>query len=213
MLLDIAGQRDHRVPGGKPCPATYDSDLQAHDIVRGDHVGGFEHGLQFRDFGLVVFHRRLNIALQPAPKQDPAQRVKNWDEAFLGYELDTAIIEAERCIHCPTAPCQEACPVENDIPGALLLLEEGDLNAAANVFRETSTLPEMCGRLCPQESLCEGACVVGFAIRTADMGRQPPVAIGKLESFFTDQQRRNEGFPMPELSPPSDKKVAIVGSG
>ncbi len=158
-------------------------------------------------------HRRLEIALQPAPKQDPAQRVKNWDEAFLGYELDTAVIEAERCIHCPTAPCQEACPVENDIPRALLLLEEGDLNAAANVFRETSTLPEMCGRLCPQESLCEGACVVGFAIRTADMGRQAPVAIGKLESFVSDQQRRTEGFPMPELPPPSDKKVAIVGSG
>ena len=158
-------------------------------------------------------HRRLEIALQPAPKQDPAQRIKNWDEAFLGYELDTAVIEAERCIHCPTAPCQEACPVENDIPGALLLLEEGDVNAAANVFRETSTLPEMCGRLCPQESLCEGACVVGFAIRTADMGRQAPVAIGKLESFIPDQQRRTEGFPMPELAPPSGKKVAIVGSG
>ncbi|MCH7999306.1 MAG: NADPH-dependent glutamate synthase [Chloroflexi bacterium] len=158
-------------------------------------------------------HRRLEIALQPAPKQDPAKRVKNWDEAFLGYELDTAVIEAERCIHCPTAPCQEACPVENDIPRALLFLEEGDLNAAANVFRETSTLPEMCGRLCPQESLCEGACVVGFAIRTADMGRQAPVAIGKLESFVSDQQRRTEGFPMPELAPPSGKKVAIVGSG
>ena len=158
-------------------------------------------------------HRRLEIALQPAPKQDPAKRVKNWDEAFLGYELDTAVIEAERCIHCPTAPCQEACPVEKDIPRALLFLEEGDLNAAANVFRETSTLPEMCGRLCPQESLCEGACVVGFAIRTADMGRQAPVAIGKLESFVSDQQRRTEGFPMPELAPPSGKKVAIVGSG
>ena len=158
-------------------------------------------------------HRRLEITLQPAPKQDPAKRVKNWDEAFLGYELDTAVIEAERCIHCPTAPCQEACPVENDIPRALLLLEEGDVNAAANVFRETSTLPEMCGRLCPQESLCEGACVVGFAIRTADMGRQAPVAIGKLESFVSDQQRRSEGFPIPDLAPPSGKKVAIVGSG
>ncbi|HLA19541.1 MAG TPA: NAD(P)-dependent oxidoreductase, partial [Dehalococcoidia bacterium] len=137
----------------------------------------------------------------------------NWDEAFLGYDLDTAVIEAQRCIHCPTAPCQEACPVENDIPGAFLLLERGDIIGAANVFRETSNLPEMCGRLCPQESLCEGSCVVGFAIRTADMGRQPPVAIGKLESFITDHQRRTEGFPLPELPPPSGKKAAIVGSG
>jgi glutamate synthase (NADPH/NADH) small chain len=158
-------------------------------------------------------HRRLEIPVQPAPKQDAARRVTNWDEAFLGYDLDTAVIEAQRCIHCPTAPCQEACPVGNDIPGALLLLERGDIIGAANVFRETSNLPEMCGRLCPQESLCEGSCVVGFAIRTADMGRQPPVAIGKLESFITDHQRRTEGFPLPELPPPSGKKAAIVGSG
>ena len=158
-------------------------------------------------------HRRLQIPLQPAPKQDPAERVKNWDEAFLGYDLEVAVIEAERCIQCPTAPCQEACPVENDIPGAFALLERGDVSGAANVFRETSDLPEMCGRLCPQESLCEGACVVGFAIRTAEMGSQPPVAIGKLESFVTDHQRRTEGFPVPELSPSSGKKVAVVGSG
>ena len=158
-------------------------------------------------------HRRLGIPQQPVPKRDPVQRVKSWDETFLGYSLETAIVEAERCIHCPTAPCQEACPVGNDIPGALALLEEGDIAAAANVFRDTSDLPEMCGRLCPQESLCQGACVVGFAIRTDGEGRQPPVAIGKLETFVTDHQRRAEGFPMPELPPASGKRVAVVGSG
>ncbi len=147
------------------------------------------------------------------PKQDPKERVKNWDEAFLGYDLDTAMVEAERCIQCPTAPCQDACPVGNDIPGSFALLEEGDVIGAANVFRQTSELPEMCGRLCPQESLCEGACVVGFAIRTADMGRQPPVSIGKLESFVTDFQRLTEGLPMPEMAPSSGKKVAVIGSG
>jgi len=158
-------------------------------------------------------HRRLEIPVQPISKQDPVQRVKNWDEAFLGYDLETAIIEAERCIHCPTAPCQEACPVGNDIPGAFILLEQGDVIGAANKFRETSNLPEMCGRLCPQESLCEGSCVVGFAIRPAPLGKQPPVAIGKLESFITDYQRRTEGLPMPQVAPPSGRKVAIVGSG
>ncbi len=70
--------------------------------------------------------RRLQIPVQPVPKQKPAERVHNWDEAFLGYSLETAIIEAERCIHCPTAPCQDACPTGNNIPAALLLLEEGD---------------------------------------------------------------------------------------
>jgi len=158
-------------------------------------------------------HRRLAIPVQPIRKQDPRERVKNWDEAFLGYTLETAIIEAERCIHCPTAPCQEACPTGNDIPSAFLLLEQGDVEGAANKFRETSNLPEMCGRLCPQESLCEGACVVGFAIRPAPYGKQPPVSIGKLEAFIADTQRRTTGVPLPQLPPPTGRRVAVVGSG
>ncbi|MCH7953326.1 MAG: NADPH-dependent glutamate synthase [Chloroflexi bacterium] len=158
-------------------------------------------------------HRRLAIPIQPAPKQAPEERIKNWDEAFLGYTLETAVVEAERCIHCPTAPCQEACPTDNDIPRALLLLEEDDIDGAAAVFRETSSLPDMCGRLCPQEVLCEGACVVGFAIRPEPYGKQPPVAIGKLESFIADWQRRNDGVPLPEVAAPTGRKVAIIGSG
>jgi glutamate synthase (NADPH/NADH) small chain len=158
-------------------------------------------------------HRRLAIPVQPAPKQAAKERVKNWDEAFLGYTLETAVVEAERCIHCPTAPCQEACPTDNDIPRALLLLEEDDIDGAAAVFRETSSLPDMCGRLCPQEVLCEGACVVGFAIRPEPYGKQPPVAIGKLESFIADWQRRNDGVPLPPVAAATGRHVAIIGSG
>jgi glutamate synthase (NADPH/NADH) small chain len=158
-------------------------------------------------------HRRLEIPVQPVPKQDPRERIKNWDEAFLGYTIDSAVVEAQRCIHCPTAPCQEACPTGNDIPGAFLLLEQGDPLGAANKFRETSNLPDMCGRLCPQESLCEGACVVGFAIRPAPYGKQPPVSIGKLEAFLADHQRRNGGEPLPVLPPATGKRVAVIGSG
>jgi len=158
-------------------------------------------------------HRRLEIPVQPVPKQDPQERIKNWDESYLGYSLEAAIIEAERCIHCPTAPCQEACPTGNDIPRALSLLEKGDVFGAAAVFRETSNLPEMCGRLCPQESLCEGACVVGFAIRPAPYGKQPPVSIGKLEYFIADYQRKHGGVPLPELPPDTGRKVAVIGSG
>ena len=158
-------------------------------------------------------HRRLAIPVQPVPKQKPEERIKNWDEAFLGYTLETAVVEAERCIHCPTAPCQEACPTDNDIPRALLLLEEDDVDGAAAVFRETSVLPDMCGRLCPQESLCEGACVVGFAIRPEPYGKQPPVLIGKLEAFIADWQRLHDGVPLPEVAPASGRRVAIIGSG
>lgn len=158
-------------------------------------------------------HRRLEIPVQPVPKQDPRERVKNWDESYLGYTLEAAIVEAARCLHCPSAPCQEACPVGNDIPGALMLLEKGDVEGAANKFRETSNLPEMCGRLCPQEVLCEGACVVGFAIRPAPFGKQPPVSIGKLEAFVADYQRQHGGVPLPKLPPPTGKRVAVIGSG
>lgn len=156
--------------------------------------------------------RRLAISRVPINKQDPNERRKNWDEVFLGFDLDAAQIEATRCLQCPTAPCQQACPVGNDIPGAFKLLETGDVNGAAEVFRETSNLPELCGRLCPQERLCEGECVVAFAIRP-DSHQEPPVAIGKLEAFVTDYQREHFGIPLPVLPEPSGYRVAVVGAG
>ncbi len=119
--------------------------------------------------------------------------------------MEVARLEAARCIQCPAAPCMKACPVHNDIPGALALLEKGDVIGAANKFRETSPIPDMCGRLCPQEDLCEGHCVVGK--------KAIPVAIGRLEAFVSDCQRKQEGFPLPPAASPSGRRVAVVGSG
>jgi len=159
-------------------------------------------------------HGRLNIPVQPIPKQTAEERVKNWDEVYRGFDLESAIVEANRCIQCPSAPCQDACPVHNDIPGAFKLLELGDIDAAANVFRETSNLPDMCGRLCPQEKLCEGNCVVGFAIRPGGR-KEPAVTIGKLEAFLADAQRDLHGGlePIPMIPASTGRRVAIVGSG
>ena len=148
---------------------------------------------------------RLKIPYQPVPKQDAKERVKNWDEVYLGYDLPTAQLEATRCIQCPAAPCQKACPLGNDIPGALLKLEEGDIPGAAEVFRQTNPAPDMCGRLCPQERLCEGDCVVGK--------KAIPVAIGRLEAFIADQRYAAAGRPLPKLPSPTGKRVAVVGSG
>ena len=92
---------------------------------------------------------RLQVPHQPAPKQKPEDRVHNWLEVYEGYDLETAKIEAYRCIQCPAAPCQVACPLHNDIPGAFLKLEDGDVHGAADVFRATNPAPDMCGRLCP----------------------------------------------------------------
>lgn len=149
---------------------------------------------------------RVNIPAVPTPEQEPSERVKNFRMVFLGYEEKNAIVEATRCIHCPSPePCIVACPVHNDIPSALLEIEQGKHDQAADIFRATSNLPEMCGRLCPQEILCEGSCTVG--------GYDRAVNIGKLEAFCADWQREHTGFPMPPPVPPTGRRVAVVGSG
>jgi glutamate synthase (NADPH/NADH) small chain len=147
---------------------------------------------------------RLKIPPQPIPRQPPAQRIHNWEEVCLGFDLASARLEANRCIQCPAAPCVKACPLHNDIPGALLKIEQGDPMAGADIFRLTSPMPEVCGRLCPQERLCEGSCVVGKKSR--------PVAIGRLEAFaadFAPGLKTSPGKP----PAPSGKRVAVLGAG
>jgi glutamate synthase (NADPH/NADH) small chain len=146
---------------------------------------------------------RLRIPPQSIGKQAPNTRVHNWSEVYLPIPLEIAKVEAERCIQCPAAPCQVACPVENDIPGALWKLEHGDVIGAADVFHETNSMSEMCGRLCPQERLCEGHCVVGKNAK--------PVAIGRLEAFVADAAR-TQGLLYPATQP-TGRRVAIVGAG
>ncbi len=148
---------------------------------------------------------RLQIPAERPDKQSPDARTGNWDEVYFLFDEQTAKLEAERCIQCPAAPCVKACPVGNDIPAAFWLLEQGDFSGAADVFRETSELPEMCGRLCPQERLCEGHCVVAK--------HALPVAIGKLETFTTEWQQEHGGPPPPRPVEPSGRSVAVVGSG
>lgn len=151
-------------------------------------------------------YERANIPSGAPPKQDPRTRVLNFDEVFLGFGEEQAVVEATRCIHCPSPePCILGCPLHNDIPTAMLLIEQGDYIEAANVFRATSNLPEVCGRICPQEVLCEGSCTVA--------GHDKPVSIGKLEAFCTDWERKNDGFPTYQLAPPTGRRVAVVGSG
>ena len=148
---------------------------------------------------------RLGMPSHLPLKQDPAVRVHNWDEVSFLFDPEIAKAEAQRCIQCPAAPCQKACPVHNDIPWAFWQLEHGDITAAADIFRDTSALPEMCGRLCPQERLCEGHCVVGK--------NAAPVAIGKLEVFVTEWQRKNDAYRPAPAAASTGKTVAIVGSG
>lgn len=151
-------------------------------------------------------YERAQIPAGPPPKQDPLKRVLNFQEVFLGYDEEQAVVEAARCIHCPSPePCILGCPLHNDIPTAMLLIEERRFAEAADVFRATSNMPEVCGRICPQEILCEGSCTVA--------GYDRAVNIGKLEAYCTDWQRHHKGLPHYQIAPPSGRRVAIVGSG
>ncbi len=149
---------------------------------------------------------RLKIPRQTVPKQKPDVRVNNFDEVYLGFNEETAKLEASRCVQCPDASgCSIGCPLHNDIPRAMWHISRGEFLEAAEVYRETSNLPEICGRVCPQEKLCQGSCVVGK--------RDYPVFLGKLEYFVTDFERRTRGIPKPQLAPSTGKRVAVVGSG
>jgi glutamate synthase (NADPH/NADH) small chain len=134
------------------------------------------------------------------------ERIKDFDEACLGFSPETARMEASRCVQCPPPqPCLLACPLHNDIPAAMREITEGNFLKAATIYRQTSNFPELCGRLCPDELLCEGPCPVGKI--------DPSIRLGRLEAFVADQQREAEGFPTPEVPPTTGWRVAVVGSG
>ena len=119
----------------------------------------------------------------PMPSQDPLVRNKNFKEVALGYDEATAIEEAKRCVHCKNKPGVAGCPVAVDIPAFIALVAEGKFEEAYEVIQKTSSLPAVCGRVCPQENQCEGKCVRGI--------KGEPVGIGRLERFVADYHREH----------------------
>ena len=137
-------------------------------------------------------------------EQDPRERAKNFKEVVHGFRLEDALHEAERCLLCPDPACVEGCPVSIDIPGFIQKISAKDLRGAYDVITGTNLLPAICGRVCPQESQCEGVCPVGEALE--------PVAIGRLERFVGDTAIAQGWTNIPYIEP-SGFKVGIVGSG
>lgn len=148
---------------------------------------------------------RVNTPLPAHVSRPPEQRVCDFEPTFVGLTAEEARQAAACCIHCPDpAPCQLACPIDNDIPSALWFIEQGDFLGAAAVYRSNSTMPEICGRVCPPELLCQSACVRN---KHGD-----PVLTGVLEAFVSDYAREFSPTELP-VGPPTGKQVAIVGSG
>ncbi len=145
-----------------------------------------------------------SLVKNPMPHQDPNVRNHNFEEVALGYTKEQAIDEANRCINCKKMPCVDMCPVAIDIPGFIMKIQEEDFEGAYQVINEASSLPAVCGRVCPQESQCESACTRGK--------KGEPVAIGRLERFVADYHMNNH-TKAPEKPKQNGHKVAIVGSG
>lgn len=148
---------------------------------------------------------RMKIPRQVMPEQKPEDRRKNFQEVPYGLTEEQALIEASRCLECKNMPCVAGCPVEVDIPGFIDLILQKDYAAAARKIKETNSLPAVCGRVCPQEEQCEVVCVLAK--------KHQPVAIGYLERFVADYEREHKLTRLPEIAPPTGRRVAVVGSG
>ena len=148
---------------------------------------------------------RARIPSHEVATRPVAERVCDFNDVVIPMTAEQAMLEAARCIHCPDpAPCMQACPTHNDIPSAMWLIEQGEFLEAARLYRQTSSLPEICGRVCPQEQLCQGSCTHLKAFH--------PVLTGPLEAFVTCYERRMVGVEIP-VGEPTGKRVAIVGAG
>ncbi|MCD6113254.1 MAG: NADPH-dependent glutamate synthase [Bacteroidales bacterium] len=148
---------------------------------------------------------KLKIPRQEMPEQDQKLRTQNFQEVPYGYTSELALLEAGRCLQCKTPKCVEGCPVNIDIPSFIKLITEKKFDKAAKKIKEKNILPAICGRVCPQENQCESKCVLGI--------KDKPVAIGNLERFVADYERKMDLVKVPVINKKINKKIAVVGSG
>lgn len=146
----------------------------------------------------------MSLKKHEMPSQEPQVRNKNFQEVALGYTAETAVEEAQRCLNCKHKPCIGGCPVKIHIPDFIAKVAAGEFEAAYQIIQQTSSLPAVCGRVCPQETQCEQKCVRGI--------KGEPVAIGRLERFVADWHNANS-CDLPVKEEPNGHKVAVVGSG
>ena len=139
------------------------------------------------------------------PEQDPKVRARNFQEVALGYDEDTAVAEAERCLNCKVPKCRQGCPVQVNIPAFIGKIKERDFDAAIDIIKESNSLPAVCGRVCPQENQCEKHCIMGI--------KGEPVGIGRLERFAADYQLAKNEEIKPIQFAEDAQKVAVIGAG
>ncbi|MGB9578315.1 MAG: NADPH-dependent glutamate synthase, partial [Halothiobacillaceae bacterium] len=149
--------------------------------------------------------KKLDLHRREMPKQPPEVRRRNFNEVALGYPVETAVEEAQRCLNCPKPSCISGCPVEIDIPRFIQCIAAKDFAAGIRVIKEKNCLPAVCGRVCPQEEQCEAACLL--------KKRGGQIAIGRLERFLADWEAAQGELEIPPVPSPTGRKVAVVGGG
>jgi len=152
---------------------------------------------------------RLAIPCQDMPSQHMPQRVSNMNEVALGYTAEQAQLEARRCLQCKNAPCIAGCPVAINIPAFIDAIAQNNLKKSIDIIKESSLLPAVCGRVCPQEEQCQAPCTVGKSLKD----KAKAVSIGRLERFVADWERDNNLITAPAVKPETGNKVAIIGCG
>jgi len=157
----------------------------------------------------LTVKERLAIPPQKMPEQEPQIRAKNLCEVAIGYSKEQAVTEAKRCLSCKKTGCMDGCPVRINIPVFIKYIADGDFQNAIDTIKETSLLPAVCGRVCPQEKQCQKKCVVGVSLKDVEKS----VAIGRLERFAADWERENGEIKIPGVKAETGKKVAVIGSG
>ena len=153
----------------------------------------------------VFSHAWHDIPRRPPSKRAAGERTRDFREIYLPYDEEVVREQASRCLMCPAAPCSHACPLANRIPEWMAAAAWGKFQEAAEISASTSSMPEICGRLCPQDRLCEGACLLN--------SQSEPVTIGAIETFLQEYVLARNGLPTPTTTAPNGKRVACVGSG
>ncbi len=159
--------------------------------------------------GALTPKDRMAIPQQEMPTDEPKARARKMSEVALGYTVEQAVVEANRCLQCKNAPCMQGCPVSVPIPNFIAHVAKGEFKEAVDVIKTTNLLPAICGRVCPQEKQCQGSCTVGKTYKNAEKA----VSIGRLERFVADYERNNNLETTPAVAKETGKKVAIIGSG
>ena len=152
---------------------------------------------------------RIAIPAQHMPSQPASERAQNMKEVALGYTEEQVRLEAMRCLQCKKAPCVDGCPVRIDIPAFIKAAAVGRFEESVAIVKQSSLLPAICGRVCPQENQCQETCTVGRSLKSVSRA----VSIGRIERFVADYERERGRASTPEVAAPTGKKVAVIGSG